>query len=143
MTVQLDVKGMTCASCVRRVEKKLNSLDGVEATVNLATETATVTGDVPVAMKNGPVLSAVYSLIAFLDGALSGEAKAALLKLKTDSEELHFAGRELYLYFHAGMADSKLASALTPKKLGVNVTARNWNTVNALLKMGEEIDRRG
>ena len=82
-------------------------------------------------------------LIAFLDGALSGEAKAALLKLKTDSEELHFAGRELYLYFHAGMADSKLASALTPKKLGVNVTARNWNTVNALLKMGEEIDRRG
>jgi uncharacterized protein (DUF1697 family) len=38
------------------------------------------------------------------------------------------------------MARSKLAAALTEKKLGVNVTARNWNTVNALLKMGEEIE---
>ncbi|MGC1208332.1 MAG: heavy metal translocating P-type ATPase [Ornithinimicrobium sp.] len=41
--VDLDIAGMTCASCVSRVEKKLNALDGVEATVNLATEKARVT----------------------------------------------------------------------------------------------------
>jgi len=46
--VQLDVKGMTCAACVNRVEKKLNAIEGVRASVNLATETATVTGDAPV-----------------------------------------------------------------------------------------------
>jgi Cu+-exporting ATPase len=40
--IRLDVEGMTCASCVSRVEGKLNELDGVEATVNLATEQATV-----------------------------------------------------------------------------------------------------
>lgn len=38
----LDIEGMTCASCVARVEKRLQRLDGVRATVNLATETARV-----------------------------------------------------------------------------------------------------
>jgi P-type Cu+ transporter len=40
--VRLDLEGMTCASCVARIERKLNKLDGVEASVNLATERATV-----------------------------------------------------------------------------------------------------
>ncbi|MDN5727574.1 MAG: cation transporter, partial [Propionibacteriales bacterium] len=40
--VRLDVAGMTCASCAARIEKKLNKLDGVEASVNYATETAAV-----------------------------------------------------------------------------------------------------
>jgi P-type Cu+ transporter len=43
--IQLDVEGMSCASCVARVERKLNELEGVEATVNLATETASVAYD--------------------------------------------------------------------------------------------------
>ena len=41
-TVQLELEGMTCASCAARIEKKLNRLDGVEATVNFAAEQATV-----------------------------------------------------------------------------------------------------
>ena len=41
-TVRLDIGGMTCASCAARIEKRLNKLDGVEATVNYATEQATV-----------------------------------------------------------------------------------------------------
>jgi Cu+-exporting ATPase len=40
--IKLDVGGMTCTSCAMRVEKKLNKLDGVTATVNYATERATV-----------------------------------------------------------------------------------------------------
>jgi P-type Cu+ transporter len=43
--VRLDLEGMTCASCVNRIERKLNKLDGVEATVNFATEQATVLYD--------------------------------------------------------------------------------------------------
>ena len=43
--VDLEIGGMTCASCVARVERKLNRLDGVEAAVNLATERASVTFD--------------------------------------------------------------------------------------------------
>ncbi|MEU4597881.1 heavy metal translocating P-type ATPase [Nocardia sp. NPDC023988] len=46
--VELVIGGMTCASCANRIEKKLNKLDGVTATVNYATEKARVdvTGDV-------------------------------------------------------------------------------------------------
>ena len=43
--VDLSVSGMTCASCANRIEKKLNKLDGVHATVNYATEQASVSYD--------------------------------------------------------------------------------------------------
>jgi Cu+-exporting ATPase len=46
--VRLDLDGMTCASCVARIERNLNELDGVEATVNFATEQATVLHDTTV-----------------------------------------------------------------------------------------------
>jgi Cu+-exporting ATPase len=42
-SVELVIGGMTCASCAARIEKKLNKLDGVRATVNYATEKAKVT----------------------------------------------------------------------------------------------------
>ncbi|HAP90125.1 MAG TPA: heavy metal translocating P-type ATPase [Arthrobacter bacterium] len=41
--LELDIEGMTCASCVNRVERKLGKLDGVEASVNLPLESAHVT----------------------------------------------------------------------------------------------------
>ena len=40
--VELLIGGMTCASCAARIEKKLNRMDGVTATVNYATERARV-----------------------------------------------------------------------------------------------------
>ena len=49
-SVELSVGGMTCASCVARVEKALARVPGVQsATVNLATETASVRADRDVA----------------------------------------------------------------------------------------------
>ncbi|MCU4389356.1 heavy metal translocating P-type ATPase [Acinetobacter courvalinii] len=58
-TVELSIEGMTCASCVSRVEKALNAVNGVStANVNLATERATVTGT-----------ASIESLIAAIDKA--------------------------------------------------------------------------
>ena len=59
--VRLDVEGMTCASCAARIERKLNKLDGVEATVNYATEAATVSFD-PRAVSVDDLIATVESI---------------------------------------------------------------------------------
>lgn len=53
----LDIEGMTCASCVSRVEKRLGRLDGVEASVNLATESARV--EYPAGLDTSALVDAV------------------------------------------------------------------------------------
>ena len=60
-TVRLDITGMTCASCATRIEKRLNKLDGVEATVNYATEQATVTSALG-SVTNEQLVDAVTSI---------------------------------------------------------------------------------
>ena len=61
--IDLDIEGMTCASCVARVEKRLTSIEGVEATVNLATKKARVTYPASVAVESlvAEVAKAGYS----------------------------------------------------------------------------------
>ena len=56
-TTDLVIGGMTCASCAARVERKLNRLDGVTATVNFATEAARVT--FPETLTVGDLITAV------------------------------------------------------------------------------------
>ncbi|MFG2618127.1 heavy metal translocating P-type ATPase [Streptomyces sp. NPDC048507] len=61
--VELSIGGMTCASCAARIEKKLNRMDGVEATVNYATEKAHVSyaGNVRVADLIATVVKTGYT----------------------------------------------------------------------------------
>ncbi|MET9607901.1 heavy metal translocating P-type ATPase [Streptomyces sp. NPDC006512] len=61
--VELTIGGMTCASCAARIEKKLNRMDGVTATVNYATEKARVSyaGDVRVADLIATVVKTGYT----------------------------------------------------------------------------------
>ncbi|MGO1920146.1 MAG: heavy metal translocating P-type ATPase, partial [Microbacterium sp.] len=57
--VELDIQGMTCASCVGRVERKLGKIEGVEALVNLPLESARVT--VPHGISDEQLISTVES----------------------------------------------------------------------------------
>jgi Cu+-exporting ATPase len=59
--VDLPISGMTCASCASRIERKLNKLDGVSASVNFATERATVEYD-PDAVEPEELLGAVEAV---------------------------------------------------------------------------------
>ena len=56
--VELAISGMTCASCASRIERKLNRLEGVSATVNYATEHASVDFE-PDAIEPADLLGAV------------------------------------------------------------------------------------
>ena len=60
-SVELSIGGMTCASCAARIEKKLNKLDGVTATVNYATEKAHVSVADP-SVDTGDLVSTVEKL---------------------------------------------------------------------------------
>ncbi|HYM59194.1 MAG TPA: cation transporter, partial [Solirubrobacteraceae bacterium] len=60
MRTSLPIDGMTCASCVARVERELNRLDGVSASVNLLTEQASVDYD-PATVTPAELVGAVES----------------------------------------------------------------------------------
>ena len=55
--MELSIGGMTCGSCAARIEKKLNQVEGVTATVNFATETAHVS--FPAGVSTGDLISVV------------------------------------------------------------------------------------
>ncbi|MEO5838012.1 MAG: heavy metal translocating P-type ATPase [Acidimicrobiales bacterium] len=57
--IELDIEGMTCTSCAARIEKRLNRLDGVTATVNYVTEKAKVT--LPATVSTDELVAAVAS----------------------------------------------------------------------------------
>ncbi|MCE5287958.1 MAG: heavy metal translocating P-type ATPase [Nocardiaceae bacterium] len=59
--LELEIGGMTCASCAARIERKLNKLEGVSATVNYATEKAQVIGNLPAELLIAEVEKAGYT----------------------------------------------------------------------------------
>ena len=86
--VTLDLEGMTCSSCAARIERKLNTLDGVEASVNYATEQAAVSFDatrVAVEALVGAVEAAGYG--AALPGAV-GDATQMVERRSASSASL-------------------------------------------------------
>lgn len=79
-------------------------------------------------------------LVTFLSEEPAADVCAAVKRIQCDPEELHLVGRELYVYFAAGVGRSKLTPVLA-RTLKKNGTARNWNTVTKLLDMAEELER--
>ncbi|WIJ44721.1 heavy metal translocating P-type ATPase [Curtobacterium citreum] len=77
--VELDITGMTCASCANRIERKLGKLPGVTATVNYATEQA----QVEVA---GPDAADTAALIAAVEAAGYGATVHAQAAPESDGE---------------------------------------------------------
>lgn len=80
-------------------------------------------------------------LVTFLADNPSDDAAANLAAFKSYPEEIHLKGRELYIYFPNGAGRSKLPWSQVEKFLKVTGTARNWNSVLAMLQIAEEMDR--
>lgn len=83
----LAIEGMTCSSCVNTVEKALNKMDGVRATINFATETAHVLA--PADMDIKELIKAVEK--AGYKASLLQDAQAVTLHSKKSARALFFA----------------------------------------------------
>src|SRR4051794_6674261 len=97
-TCSLAIGGMTCASCVRRVEKALSKVEGVTtAEVNLATEVATVTFDpvnVDLDRLTAAVASAGYTATPRTDGSRpAGGSSEPAVAAATEADD----GRDAHL----------------------------------------------
>jgi Cu+-exporting ATPase len=82
--VELALEGMTCAACATRIERKLNKLDGVEASVNYATEQAAVRYD-PTKVAVGELIGAVEAAgyhAKLAEEAGEAEDRSAALRLR-------------------------------------------------------------
>lgn len=79
-------------------------------------------------------------IVTFLPVDPSPEVRDAVRNLKTNPEEVHIRGREVYTYFPDGQGRSKLVPVMERilKKSG---TARNWNTVTKLLEMAAALEK--
>ncbi len=85
--IQLDIKGMTCASCVAHVEKGIQKLDGIDlASVNLATEKATVSFD-PESVDADAIIQAVIAS-GYGAGLVTEETASEAEKAKRKEEKI-------------------------------------------------------
>ena len=85
--VTLSIQGMTCSSCVNSVEKALNKVEGVSATINFATETAHILAPADISPKDliKIVEKAGYSATLLVD------AQSVTLHSKKSARALFFA----------------------------------------------------
>ena len=79
-------------------------------------------------------------LVQFLASEPSADARERLLRIECEPDEMHMAGRELYIYYPNGMARPKVAWTVIERILQTACTGRNWNTVRKLLEMAESLD---
>jgi uncharacterized protein (DUF1697 family) len=79
-------------------------------------------------------------LVTFLADEPPADACGPVHKMKTDPEELHLHGREIFIYFPNGAGKSKLPWSSLDKMLKTTGTGRNWNTVTKLLEIAESLE---
>jgi P-type Cu+ transporter len=123
--IELQIGGMTCASCAARIEKKLNKLDGVTATVNYATEKARV--QFPAALSPADLIATVEQTgytarVPPPPAATSTGAPAA------DSEAEHLARLRLRLWISVALAVPVVVLAMIPA-----LQFTNWQWLTAIL----------
>ncbi|HEY3685623.1 MAG TPA: heavy metal translocating P-type ATPase [Streptosporangiaceae bacterium] len=112
--VELEITGMTCASCAARIEKKLNRLDGVTATVNYATERAEVTHDASVTPGDLVAVVEKTGYGAFLPKPPADEPGAGQAAPEEDAAGAHLAGLRQRLLISLALAVPVVALAMIP-----------------------------
>jgi len=79
-------------------------------------------------------------LILFLNGTPTDEAAAKMRAIPADPEEVHLVGNELFIWFPAGMGQTKLQLPAYERALKLAATGRNLNTVQKLVAMVDALE---
>ena len=116
--VDLSVRGMTCAACAARVEKKLNAIASVSATVNLATERATVTAPASVSVQAliEAIERAGYGADVLDRGPGSESLAGDASRSRPDADRVSYLRRRLILalIFFVPLSDLSVLLSLFP-----------------------------
>ena len=116
LTLDFPIEGMTCAACAGRIEKKLNSLPGVSAAVNFATESARVEFNssltqpaklVEAITQTGysvPQQSTVLNLMGMTCAACAGRIETVLNRIEGVQATVNFASETAGIVYQPGMA---------------------------------------
>ena len=128
------------ATVARRLEKAIETGFGFRPAVivRTASEMRKVIAKNPFIERTG--IEPNRLLVVFMDNTPTKQAREQLLNLPCEPEELRINGRELYIYYPQGMAHPKIPLVKMEKTLQCASTGRNWNTVNKLLAMAEELE---
>src|SRR5690606_14170147 len=124
--IELEIGGMTCASCAARIEKKLNRIDGVTATVNFATEKAKVEFTAPLTPDD---LIAVVEQTGYTARVPRPQPAAPQAAAPAqDAEEEAVRPLRLRLWISLVLAVPVIAMAMIPA-----LQFRNWQWLSAIL----------
>jgi Cu+-exporting ATPase len=137
--LELPLAGMTCAACAMRIEKQLNKLPGVEATVNFATERASVryaTADTTAAKlvetirKTGfevPPATVELAIGGMTCAACAARIEKQLNKLPGVEATVNFASEKAHVRYVPGLSDAERLVA-TVLKTGYTATVSDNDT---------------
>ncbi|MBU9688743.1 heavy metal translocating P-type ATPase [Burkholderia multivorans] len=130
-SIDLDIGGMTCASCVSRVEKALENVPGVtHASVNLATERASVRAAGPLDADALIAAVATAGYRATLAAAPSAGAKAAASSIPAapdrDARKRQEALRERNLVIASAVLSAPLVAPMLAAPLGIDAMLPGW-----------------
>lgn len=114
------------------IEKHLHSVLGYEVRtfIRSVPEVAAIAGYQPFPAAQLEAAGALN--VAFLAEPLGAEAQKTLMSLKTDIDDFHVQGREVYWLCRKKQSESKFSNALFERKLKVQTTFRGINTVRKL-----------
>lgn len=118
-------------TAVQDIERAVAKDLGVECAVIVRTG-----AEIAAAVAAAPLLELVTDpsrfFVGFLAATPSKEAVGRIGSIEEPPDQIRIVGREVYLWCPNGLLDSPITKLGWEKRLGVAVTARNWNTVNKI-----------
>jgi uncharacterized protein (DUF1697 family) len=136
----LSAPRATPASLAKKLEAALLDRFGKEVRVIVRTPDelrhVVARNPFPAAARDDPG----HLLVTFLADAPTAEAAKALAAWKHATEPFKVDGRELFIHYASGVGTSKFTGPTIERLLATPGTARNWNTLNKLIALAQELE---